>query len=99
MSRYTKAQITALTYAFTKNGAMFAPVNRTGGAYRRCVERLAAEHLLNDEPPFRLTVKGLKALYEIRSAKWAKHGCMAYLNDLQAVERALESININPRSL
>jgi hypothetical protein len=87
---YTKPQIKALTYAFEKNGALYAPgALRAGGAFRRCCERLATEHLLADDPPFAITIRGLKALRDIRAAKWSRHGCMAYQHDLEKVDAAL----------
>lgn len=93
MAQFTKSQVKALTYAFEKNGALYAPGRQMGGAYRRCCERLVDQFLLSPEPPFKLTVKGLHALREYRAERWAKVGCMAYLDQLREVEAALDSIN------
>lgn len=89
MTTYTKSQIKALNYAFDKAGALYAPHVLMGGAFRRCCERLVEQGLLGDEPPFAITMRGLLALRDIRAAKWADHGAMAYLDDLKKVESAL----------
>jgi hypothetical protein len=89
MTSYTKSQTKALDYAFDKGGAIYAPHTLMGGAFRRCCERLVAQGLLNDEPPFGITMRGLVALRDIRAKKWADRGCIAYLDDLKKVEAAL----------
>jgi hypothetical protein len=86
---YSKSQIKALTYAFEKDGALYAPHTLKGGAFRRCCERLVAEGLLGEDPPFGITMRGLVALRDVRAVRWGNHGCMAYLDDLKAVEAAL----------
>lgn len=86
---YTKSQIKALNYAFDKGGALYAPHVLMGGAFRRCCERMVDQGLLGDEPPFGITMRGLRILRDIRTAKWAGHSAMAYLDDLKKVEAAL----------
>lgn len=86
---YTLAQVKALTAAFEHDGALRVRGSRMGGAFRRCCERLVDAHLLNDEPPFAITIKGLVALREIRAEAHAVNGHMANLMDLQKVEAAL----------
>lgn len=89
---YTEAEARALRYAFSSEfGAMAAPVNRGGGAYRRVVERMAAEGLLTQSAPFRLTIAGLRALVALRRAMWAESGCMAYQMAMGEAEAALEA--------
>lgn len=89
MASYSKSQIKALTYGFKKGGALYAPHTLMGGAFRRCCERLVSQGLLNDDPPFGITMRGLNVLRDIRAKKWADSGCMAYLDDLKEVEAAL----------
>lgn len=93
MPRYTPAQQKALRAAFFNKGAIFAPRScAAGGAYRRCCERLAAKGLLGDAPPFPITVPGLWALWEVSTNRFANVGCVAYLDDLRAVEAALRDV-------
>lgn len=89
---YTEAEARALRYAFSSDhGAMAAPTNRSGGAYRRVVNRMAAEGLLTQSAPFRLTLEGLRALVKLRRAMWAESGCMAYQLAMGEAEAALEA--------
>ncbi len=87
--KLTKPQFKALWSAFKKDGAMCAPTSRMGGGYRRMCERMAKENLLNDCPPFPITLKGMRVLHAACKARWATGGCMAYQDDLNEVEAAL----------
>lgn len=89
MTAYSKSQIKALTYGFTKGGALYAPHTLMGGAFRRCCERLVDLQLLNDAPPFAITLKGLVALREVYAARLADRGCDAFEADLASVDAAL----------
>lgn len=89
----TKPQFKALWAAFKKDGAMYASVGRMGGGYRRMCERMAEQNLLNDCPPFPITLKGMRTLHAACKARWAKSGCMAYQDDLREVESALGSLS------
>lgn len=93
MTTYTPAQIKALNAAFEKKGAVFARGSRAGGAYFRCIERMVDLGLLDGDPPYPITTKGLQALRDVRAKKWAAHGCVAYQEDLSRVEAALALVS------
>ncbi len=95
MDSLTKPQFEVLWAAFKKNGGAYARGNRMGGARRRMMERMAKESLLNDNPPFPITLKGMRALHAACEARYRKHGCMAYLDDLKEVEKAL-GVHLKP---
>ncbi len=89
----TKNQQAALAGAFTKGGAWYAKRGSSaGGAYYRMCRRLADMGLLTEHGPYEITPKGLSALRDIRSRKWGKHGSMATLADLEAVDAALRAL-------
>jgi len=85
----TKPQFNALWAAFKKGGGHYAPGGNMGGAKRRMLSRMAKANLLNDNPPYPITLKGMRTLYEACKTRWALDGCMAYLEDLKEVEKAL----------
>lgn len=87
---YTESERLALEYGFrSQHGAMDAPVNRMGGAFRRVVERLAREGKLTEKAPFRITRAGLIELIKIREQRDADSGCIAYM---KAAEEAREAL-------
>lgn len=89
--RLTPTQKKALAAAFKKGGAWFAHRgSNAGGAYRRMCARLAGLGLVETRAPYAITPLGLLALRDIWAARWARHGCMAYQLDLEAVEAAIE---------
>ena len=89
--KLTPTQKKALAAAFKKGGAWFAHRgSNAGGAYRRMCARLAGLGLLETRAPYAITPLGLLALRDIWAARWARHGCMAYQLDLEAVEAAIE---------
>lgn len=99
LAGFTKSEQTALRYAFTSpHGAMDAKVNRSGGAYRRVVERMAADGLLTPKPPFLLTLAGHRAHVLLRKAMWGKSGCAAYQQHLAEAEAALAQAEEADRS-
>jgi hypothetical protein len=85
----SKPQFKALWTAFKKGGAAYVSTSRMGGANRRMIERMANLNLLNEDPPFPITLKGMRALHSACRERWAKRGCMAYQDDLKEVETAL----------
>lgn len=88
--RLTPTQKKALAAAFKKGGAWFAHGgSNAGGAYRRMCARLAGLGLLETRSPYVITHHGLLALRELWAARWARHGCIAYQLDLEAVEAAI----------
>jgi hypothetical protein len=89
MDSLSKPQFKALWAAFKRGGAVYGVATGMGGARRRMIERMAKEHLLNDCPPFPITLKGMRTLHAACKARWAKDGCMAYQDDLKEVEVAL----------
>lgn len=94
MARLTPRQKTALAAAFKKGGAWYGlRGSSAGGAYRRMCERLAALGLLQSRAPYEITPRGLIALRDIWAARWARHGCMAYQIDIEAVEAAVSRAN------
>jgi hypothetical protein len=60
--KLTTPQIRVLIAARDKGGAVYAPGSRMGGATRRMIHRLVADHLLVDSPPFPITQKGHQEL-------------------------------------
>jgi hypothetical protein len=81
----TKAQ-EKLLVALMRNGAR-SPY----GAEHSTARALAVRDLVtNARGRLRITIKGLGALESHRQAKWAKHGCVAYLEDLKEVTEALK---------
>lgn len=86
----TKKQVAALNAAFTKGGAWYGRKGGlAGGAYRRMCFRLADLGLVSENPPYPITQAGLNVLRDERAKRWADHGSMATLLDLEAVEKAL----------
>src|SRR5690606_35624467 len=86
----TKAQTKALEAAFAKGGAWYGlKGSRAGGAYYRMCGRLASLGLVENSGPHPITLKGLQALRDIRAKRWAHHGSMATLIDLEKVEAAI----------
>jgi hypothetical protein len=88
----SKPQFKALWAAFTKGGAVYNGTRRMGGGFRRMVDRMAEQNLLSEYPPFPITIKGLRSLHAACEARYRKDACMAYLDDLRAVEKALGSL-------
>jgi hypothetical protein len=88
--KLTKPQAKALWAAFAHNNALNTRTGRMGGANRRMVERMAADNLLNDNPPFPITLKGMRALESHLRAVWARDGRVSDLADLTRVEDALK---------
>ncbi len=84
---FTKPQLKALERAF-KGGAAYGG-GRSGGAYFRMIARLIHEGLLDARPPFQLTTAGLHALRDAYGRRWAKYGCLAYLDDCKAVDAVI----------
>jgi hypothetical protein len=84
----TKPQFNALWRAFQDGAALYANMNGVGGGYRQMCERLADDQLLTDAP-YRLTEKGRRALRDACEDRWNKDSCMAYHDDLAAVEASL----------
>jgi hypothetical protein len=89
MTNFTKSQVKALEWGFRADGALRAPGTRMGGAYRRCCERMVDQGLLGETPPMAITIKGLVALRDVWGRRAADHRCLAYQDDLRAVEAAL----------
>lgn len=87
--KLTKPQAKALWAAFAHNNALRTRTGIMGGANRRMVERMAADRLLNDKPPFPITLKGMRVLETHLRAVWARHGRVSDLADLTKVEDAL----------
>lgn len=94
----TPTQFKALWAAFDRNGAWYGRQGGAmGGAYRRMCLRMAEGKLalVSRQPPYPITVTGMRVLREACHARWAKHGCMAYQDDLKKVEDALRSAGIS----
>ena len=88
----TKTQFKALWAAFKKNSAWYGRTGGAmGGAYRRMCQRMATEGLVSASAPYPITRKGMIALRDACRTRYAKSGCMAYLDDLRDVENALKS--------
>lgn len=91
--KITKRQAQALEAAFKKNGAWYA--NRgslMGGAYRRLCLHLVELNLVNEKPPYSITVTGLVVLRDRWAKRYAAHPCMAYQDDLKEVEAAIAEV-------
>lgn len=97
MTKITDAQFKALWAAFKRQGAMYGRTGGLmGGAYRRMCERMARERLLNDRPPFTITLKGMHALHDACRARWAKSGSMADQQNLTEVEAVMNPPAVAP---
>jgi hypothetical protein len=87
---FTESERVALEHGFhNPHGAMNAPVNRMGGAFRRVVDKLARDGLLTEKAPFRITRAGLVALVKIREQRDADSGCIAYMKQAEEAREAL----------
>lgn len=89
-TKLTKRQAEALWMAFRKGGAWDAHKgSKAGGAYARMCRHLAEQGLLANNAPYPITTKGLSALRDEKARRWALHGSMATLLDMEKVEAAL----------
>jgi hypothetical protein len=89
---FSTPQIKALVFGFLKKGASYAPGFRTGGAYRRMCERLAADEYLGEHPPFPITVKGLVALRELAAGQSRRR--YAKLLNIKDIDDELATVGI-----
>lgn len=91
----TKPQKRALWAAFEKNGAIYGKHgSNAGGAYRRMCERLAEQRLVNDSPPFPITLKGMHALLEAYTqGNTERYG--PSMADLDKAERIMNALRAN----
>lgn len=88
----TSRQLQALEAAFEKGGAWYGlKGSRAGGAYSRLCGRLAMLGLVERNSPYAITIKGMEVLRYRRAVKYAKHGSMASLLDLEKVDEAIAS--------
>ena len=85
----TKQQFEVLQAAFKKNGGAYAKGSRRGGAKNRMIDRMVEKSLLDGSPPFPITLKGLHVLRDACEKRYYKMSCVAYLDDLREVEKAL----------
>lgn len=90
MTILTNAQADFLTRAMHRPITAYAGdmrVSKTlmGRSFVQCMGKDSLCHA----PLYQPTMAGLQALRDFRAKRWAKCGCVAYLQDLQAVERAI----------
>lgn len=85
----TKPQANFLARAMERPITAYGSDYRVAGNLRQAGLIEEAGKGLSHSITFRPTREGLEALREYRSARWGRHGCMAYLSDLQKVEAAL----------
>lgn len=86
----TKPQANFLTNAMRRPITAYATDCRVAGNLRAAGLIREAGKSISHSTLFAPTPAGLAALREYRSARWARHGCVAYLQDLQEVEAACE---------
>lgn len=83
----TPAQFKTLWASFKGRHPNNTGIARVGGSHARMVVRMKIDGLYNGL--YQITPKGMQVLRDACHARWAKHGCMAYQQDLQEVERAM----------
>ena len=88
----TKPQLRILEAALRKGGGIHVRQQRTGGAVRRCCERMAGAGLLAADPPFAITRAGVEALRAIYCRRVAVRGAKADFDDLARTRAALDSM-------
>jgi hypothetical protein len=85
----TKPQADFLARAFRAPITVYGSDYRVAGNLRAAGLIQEAGKSIGHSTLFAPTAAGLQALRDFRAKRWADHGCVAYLQDLQEVEAAL----------